>query len=149
MIRMLLAVCCLQAVSCSSLRFGREWRKAVAVGTEAADAGLAGRWEGTWESEVNGHRGKLRCLVEPVSAEEGRYLFRYRATWMRVLSGVFKAEHRVVRQSEDGWRFQGEQRLAKWAGGLYQYEGEIKGPVFEATYRCELDKGLFQMRRVP
>jgi hypothetical protein len=38
--------------------------------------------------------------------------------------------------------------MPNWAGGLYQYEGTIKGDEFKACYQCSIDKGTYTMKRV-
>ena len=46
---------------CSS--FNRAWKAAEETPPEVAT--IAGRWEGTWRSDVNGHNDRLRALITP------------------------------------------------------------------------------------
>jgi hypothetical protein len=137
----------LSLTSCATPSFHRAW-KAAASHDAAADP-VAGRWEGTWKSDVNGHHGKLACITAAPSRPGEDHAFFYRATWMRVLSGSYRARHRVVRQPDGHFTFSGRHQMPAWAGGEYEYEGHIRGDVFTARYRCSMDRGTYEMRRVP
>lgn len=130
-------------VSCSGFR--KDWQNALASKAPAPGS-IEGPWEGTWLSHVNGHKGRLRCLVGPEKTAAGERDFRYRATWKGFLSATFPSVHQV-RKTNDGFKFSGEHRMADWAGGLYHYEGSVKNGRFSATYRCELDHGVFELSR--
>lgn len=129
--------------SCST-GFRREWRQAVAAGPQR---GATGAWEGTWRSHVNGHHGRLRAVVSPPQNSAGDHHFHYHATWAKILSGSFRAGHRVS-PSKHGLSFAGNHRMPDWAGGEYRYEGRIDGDQFEACYSSGKDRGVFTMERV-
>lgn len=129
--------------------FRKAWNQAPAA------AGVAGKWEGTWLSAVNGHTGTLKCVVTPRpgakdsgGAAGGRpHTFYYRATWKKILSGSYQAVHHV--QDKGGAQiFKGDHQMPDWAGGKYHYEGTVKGDEFNACYECALDRGTFTMKRV-
>ena len=61
----------LLTTGCSS--FNRAWRN-----PPAQSAGIAGRWEGRWQSARTPHSGKLRAILTPQTAE--RYDARFHAT---------------------------------------------------------------------
>ncbi len=133
--------------SCGS-DFRAAWKKAPV--TEAVE----GKWEGTWLSAANGHHGKLRCVVsEPhmpgkFFAVEGDHTFHYHATWMKILSGSYRAVQNVQKQKNGTYIFKGEHKMPDWAGGLYHYEGTIKGDNFNACYESAMDRGTYTMKRV-
>lgn len=131
--------------SCSGFQFKRDFKAAAKA---QAQEGALGAWSGTWESRSNGHQGRLQCLVSaPPNADES-YRFRYRATWMKILSGTFSAQHTVKADGPGKWTFTGQHQMPKWAGGLYSYEGKITGDAFHATYDCAMDEGDYRMTRV-
>jgi hypothetical protein len=132
-------------LSSCSLSFNREWKSAIKTGPYSGT--VEGAWEGTWKSDVNGHNGRLRSVVGPVKNAEGEHSFHYHATWAKILSGGYRADHRV-RNIKGVFVFQGQHKLPGWAGGLYTYEGTVNGDDFEARYECDLDKGTFRMKRV-
>jgi hypothetical protein len=139
----LLSLTVLALCSCSS-SFRREWKEAL---QQPPGSGVVGAWEGQWKSDSNGHHGRLRCVVSPAKNEQGDHSFHYHATWAGILSGAYRAEHRVVPQKKDA-TFTGQHDMPSWAGGRYTYGGKIVGDEFSACYQCSMDKGTFQMRRV-
>lgn len=128
--------------SCGS-SFREAWKKTPVT------SGVAGKWQGTWFSEASGHHGNLRCLALPAMNPQGDHEFFYHATWMGILSGSYKATHNVQQQKDGNFTFKGEHLMPNWAGGLYHYEGTIKGDEFKANYRCSMDNGTYTMKRVP
>lgn len=144
MIRLYFFICLTALLSSCSHSFNREWKSALKAGPKT---GAEGAWEGTWKSDVNGHNGRLRSVVGPVKNAEGDHSFHYHATWAKILSGAYRVDHRVT-GAKGSWVFKGQHKLPGWAGGLYTYDGTVKGDDFEARYECDLDKGTFRMKRV-
>ena len=107
-----------------------------------------GKWAGTWHSNVNGHQGTLRCVTSNAINIQGDHEFFYHATWKKILSGSYKAVHTVKQQKDGTYTFKGEHKMPDWAGGLYHYEGTIKGDEFKANYSCSMDNGTYPMKRV-
>jgi len=121
---------------CSS--FDRTWRN-----PPAQSAGIAGRWEGRWQSARTRHNGKLRAIITPQTAE--RYDARFRATYHSVLS----AEYGItlnVKQRGPRSEFRGAAHLGVW--GRYETTGYATKTQFHATYRSKFDYGTFEMQRV-
>ncbi|MDZ4403671.1 hypothetical protein [Prosthecobacter sp.] len=136
--------------SCSG-DFRKAWKRDICPAPPPAN-GVAGKWEGTWLSTANGHHGKLRCVVSGALETgklyaKGDHEFFYQATWKSILSGSYKAVHNVQKKG-DGHVFKGEHKMPDWAGGLYHYEGTIKGDDFNALYKSAMDRGTFTMKRV-
>lgn len=133
--------------SCGS-EFRSAWKKAPVT------QGVEGKWEGTWLSAVNGHHGKLRCVVDGAqhtrmsSDRHVDHEFFYHATWKTILRGSYKAIHQVQSKKGGTYVFKGEHKMPDWAGGLYHYHGTIKGDDFNACYESSADKGTFTMKRV-
>ena len=126
---------------CGCSSFNREWKKAA---ENPQPFGIAGRWEGTWSSDENGHSGELRCLLEPIS--ERSYRARFDSTYKKILH--FKSEVVLDGVMTNGvFSFEGEAKLPWWAGGLYQYEGGVTRRKFFSTYKNKYDHGTFQMSR--
>ena len=106
---------------------------------------LAGLWEGTWESQYNGHSGKLRAIITPCG--NGQYRARYHATFALIVPYSYDTTHTATHAGAVTY-FSGEQDLGCLAGGLYRYNGQADGACFTATYRADKDYGVFRMRRV-
>jgi len=105
---------------------------------------MAGRWEGKWLSDVNGHTGKLRGLLSPES--DDRYVARYRATYGKIFHFSYTVRL-TVQPHFAGWEFDGEEDLGKMAGGVYYYEGRASPTNFLSTYKSKYDHGTFEMHR--
>lgn len=59
LIRLAFVVMSLACLPSCGMAFRKAWNKA------PASQGVAGKWEGTWLSAVNGHTGTLKCVVTP------------------------------------------------------------------------------------
>ena len=139
--RMLLAAgCLLLATGCCS-SFERDWRNAACCGDAG---GLAGRWEGTWESHVNGHRGSLRAIITPCG--ENQYYARYRATFAMIVPFEFELPMQAT-EHEGVYHFDGQADLGCLAGGNYTYYGTAAGGCYQAQYCARKDHGVFSMHR--
>ena len=123
--------------------FGREWRQAGGLPWPPGD--IAGRWDGSWRSDVNHHEGKLRCVLTKV--EEGQYRAKFHARYRKVLSFSYAVNLQGVRTNGEV-HFHGEANLGKLAGGVYTYEGTATPEKFRSTYSSKYDHGVFEMSRV-
>ncbi len=142
--KLMLAIAACACLSSCSLSFGPKWQQALQKGPQT---GVEGAWRGTWKSEASGHHGALRCIVGPVKNTQGEHDFTYHAVWMGVLSGSYVAPHQV-KPTKDHSRFSGQHKMPDWAGGLYTYDGTVKGDTFHATYRSAKDHGSYELKRV-
>jgi hypothetical protein len=130
------------AVSTGCSTFNRDWKKAA---TPLPADGIAGRWEGSWLSEMDGHRGRLRCVITGLA--DGRYRAHYKATYWKIFRFSYTVEMQVEHRSGDRFEMRGETNLGWWGGGVYQYEGEVSPTNFVCTYRSKYDHGRFRMER--
>lgn len=136
--------------------FNRDWNRMEQLALagpveEAPSAGpldaMLGRWEGTWQSDSNGHHGALRCIITLSDDAESDVHARFRARYGSIM--VFEyAMPMVVECDGDTCRFAASADLGRLAGGVYDYQGAVTGDVFTATYQCKSDRGTFEMRRV-
>ena len=130
----------LAMAGCST--FHRDWRHAAS--TSPAPSDITGRWQGSWQSDVNGHHGRLRCLV--TREGEGEYHARFHANYLK----VFRFGYTVplsVQEANGAFRFQGEADLGRLAGGRYTYEGKATRTEFFSAYQAKKDHGTFRMTR--
>jgi hypothetical protein len=126
------------------MSFNQEWKNALKSGPKT---GVEGAWRGTWNSTATGHKGGLRCVVSPAKSKDGTHEFHYFATWGAILSGGFRADHKVT-PNKKGATFKGQHQMPEWAGGLYTYDGSVVGDAFHAAYKCAKDNGNYTMQRV-
>lgn len=149
----------------SGCAFDRKWKHLSAAAAERADLAdasradpLAGRWVGTWHSERNNHRGKLRAILTPArpgaavaaadaaDAAPAAYRADFDATYLGLLRFGYSMTL-AARREGDVIHFHGEENLGRLAGGVYRYEGTADGRTFDCTYRSKSDHGKFQMTR--
>lgn len=122
--------------------FNRNWDQA--ANQPVAANSIAGRWEGAWTSDVNGHTGRLRCLLTRES--DTSYRAQFRATYWKIFRFSYTVSLAV--EERDGvWQLKGEENLGAMAGGIYRYEGQVSPTNFHSTYSSEYDHGIFSMQR--
>ena len=136
----------LALTGCSS--FHREWREAATRAVPAND--FAGRWEGRWSSEANGHNDQLRALITVV--DTNHYDVKFHAAyqnWQTLFVTVhFGSTVRIeTKPSTNGVTFRGSEDLGFLAGGIYTYEGRSDATNFFSTYKSKYDWGTFEMKR--
>jgi hypothetical protein len=132
---------------CGSLTgccFEREWQAAKRFSYPERE--LAGCWEGTWQSDFNGHNGGLRAII--TKQGDGYYDAHFHATYLAVIPFEFELPLLVT---DDGraYALEGEADLGWLAGGLYTYNGSATATDFVAAYSAENnDHGTFTMQKV-
>ena len=139
--------------------FDRNWRamkraQLAETGTTTPWADpLAGRWQGRWVSDVNGHSGGLRAIITyvPQTVTLDRH---YRADFDASYMGILRFGYGMNLVAKSGRSptggpvsFHGEEDLGSMAGGVYRYNGTTDGTTFNATYESKDDKGRFEMTR--
>ena len=131
-----------QALSGCSTVYYQQWKRA---GRESeATSGITGRWEGTLQSNVNQHTGKLRCIV--TETDTGNYDFHYWARWS-LFAGTYHL-YLPVQEENSVFSFEGSKNLGKLVGGKYSFEGSGRGDSFDADYKSKYDHGRFIMTRI-
>lgn len=138
---LLLAVSLFSLTGCA---FDREWQSACSYSYPEHE--LAGCWEGTWQSDFNGHHGGLRAIL--TKEGDGYYNAHFHATYAVVIPFEFEIPLLVT---DDGhvYEFTGEADLGWLAGGNYVYTGTATSMEFQAHYEAEnCDHGTFTMTKV-
>ncbi|MNC88362.1 hypothetical protein D3C83_41680 [compost metagenome] len=97
-------------------------------------------------SAVNGHTGRLRCVLIRSGDNTNNYTAHFRATYWKIFRYSYKAEF-PFELSGSEWHFRGDENLGWLAGGVYHYEGQVSATNFSSTYRSKYDHGTFEMRR--
>ena len=101
-----------------------------------------------WYSDVNGHSGRLRCFITPLTNDV--YSAKFHATYQRIIPLSSRYIVFLQVRSQDGEaRFVGEADLGWFGGGGYHYQGSLTPNHFFAAYSSKLDHGTFQMSRPP
>jgi hypothetical protein len=106
---------------------------------------ITGRWDGSWQSDVNRHRGRLRCVLVQVDPET--YEARFRATFWKVFRWSYTVELAGSPQEDGSVVLKGTADLGWLGGGVFRCEGRADSKAFEAQYWSERDEGTFRLRR--
>jgi len=106
---------------------------------------VARRWEGEWVSAATGHRGRLRCVVEPQS--EATWKMWFRGEYAGVFRACYSTDFAVV-LGGDRWTFNGGSNLGPLAGGAYTYAGSATLEKLTCEYRSAKDHGEFRLRKL-
>ena len=131
------------AVFNSRSAFQAQWRRHETQAERPEE--ISGRWIGEWISELSGHHGELRGVLEPISSNE------YRAYFYARFSKLFSVGYVTSLKAEqtDGQTIlKGEEDLGPLAGGIYRCEGKATPTDFNCRYSCKYDQGLFRLKRL-
>ena len=121
--------------------FKQQWDQAA----HRRQEGVAGRWQGEWISAVSGHRGPLRCVVDPIRPDQWRMAFR--AEYAKIFRACYATEFRAI-EADGGWTFSGGSNLGALAGGTYEYRGSATAEALICSYRSAKDHGEFRLRKL-
>lgn len=123
--------------------FERDWNSAQSYANSGDD--IAGCWEGTWQSDVDGHHGKLRAII--TRQGESYYQAHFKATYAKIVPFSFDVPLTVT--NDTGLLlFEGQADLGFLAGGTYTYTGQATPSDFTASYCAQKDQGTFTMSRI-
>jgi hypothetical protein len=120
--------------------FKERWAQALPLDA----SGISGCWDGEWISEASGHRGRLRCVIDPVAPALWRMHFR--AEYSKLFRACYSTDFSVV-QGPGRWTFSGGMNLGALAGGTYEYTGSATLEALTCSYRSARDHGEFRLKR--
>jgi len=120
--------------------FQERWEQALPLDA----GGISGCWDGEWISAVSGHRGRLRCVIDPVAPALWRMHFR--GDYATVFRACYSTDFSVA-QEAGGWTFSGAADLGVLAGGAYEYAGSATLEAFTCSYKSANDHGEFRLKR--
>lgn len=124
--------------------FHRDWKAASSC--PAPTDYLAGKWEGTWLSHTNGHKGQIRAIF--TDCGNGHYKAQYQGNFCVVLPFVYETTHRRTGVESGVTYFSAQEDLGPLVGGTFSMNGWANGQSFVANYRSDKDCGVFKMTRV-
>ncbi|MDF1751284.1 MAG: hypothetical protein P1U89_00765 [Verrucomicrobiales bacterium] len=125
--------------------FKKSWAKEVNIYQNKQNRDpVLGPWKGVWETDTNGHTGKLECIISR-NESEGSYHFRYFATWAFLLRGTYEVTFPVTEINGE-FVIEGDENLGFF--GNYHHSGKISGDEFTASYsNGKNEVGNFRMIR--
>ena len=138
--------------SCTA--FDHEWGATEPPTTANPSAVIAGKWEGSWQSDATSYIGNLKAIIVPTETvmQDSGPVQKYRAQIKMTLYDVFSNEHAVVLTASPGrdgrMHFEGKVDRGTPFGGIYRYDGYVEDDKFFCDYTSDRDTGTFKMHRL-
>lgn len=159
--RRMLPVCLVLAAAilpaCSSSHFDQEWKSPSVQTTADPAVTLAGKWEGTWQSNGQDYyNGLCQAVITPDSTSPtavnaaGQH---YRVDVKQYYFNLFPREYSLILVATPGQdektALTGEKDFGAKADGVYKLEGDAEGRTMNLSYTSVKDFGTFTLRRYP
>ena len=140
--------------SCTS--FDKRWDATAAPVAANPAAPVAGKWEGTWQSDSNTYFGHMQAVIVPttVTVQDKVQVQQYAASFKIRFFEVGVDEYTVTLNATklpDGrLHFEGEKDMGYFKGGILRCHGYLMSDTdtFFCDYSSENDTGTFKMRRI-
>jgi hypothetical protein len=116
---------------------------AAGVVTPAGAHDLAGRWDGSWASQVTPHHGTLHGKFRRVDASHYRVVFTGR--FFRVIPFRYAVKLNIVCEGPGTVQLAGSSKLLGF--GEFRYHAVVNGDSFVASYHAKKDHGQFILQR--
>jgi hypothetical protein len=139
--------------SCSS--FDQQWSSTTPPQTANPAAPLAGKWEGSWQSDSSDYHGTLRAVIVPlpttvvknnVSAQQ--YRAQMKLMLFEVLSNEVAVTLNATPKADGRIHFEGKVDRGVYMGGIFYYDGYVDDEKFFCDYTSDDDCGTFKMHRI-
>jgi len=137
--------------------FDQRWKATAPPMTANPAALLAGKWEGTWQSDSSDYHGHLQSIITlsgPAIVDK-KEVQQYVATIEMSYIDLVPVKHYDVKlnasKMPDGRiHFEGVKDRGYYEGGLFRYDGYIDPgkDLFFCEYNSEKDVGTFKMSRI-
>jgi hypothetical protein len=142
----------LLAAGCSE--FDNRWNNTPMPWSANPAAEMAGKWEGSWQSDSSNYSGTLQAMIVPTTTavKEGMQVQQYQAA-IKMYLFDFMSNNQVVTLNAapgiDGkLHFRGKIDRGNAFGGIHYYDGYIDKDKFFCDYTSDQDCGTFKMHRL-
>jgi len=144
------------AVLASCTAFDQRWEATRPPMTVDPVAGLAGKWEGTWQSDATNYNGHLQAIIVPTSkvmvdhVEGQGYRADFKQRLFELASNEYDVKLTATTLPDGRIHFEGKKDLGFYNGGIVHFDGYIypEKDEFYADYNSDKDVGTFKMRRI-
>ena len=140
--------------SCTA--FDSRWENTRAPMTADPVAIMAGKWEGTWQSDATNYAGHLQAIIVPtekvmVDKVQGQaYRAEFKQRLFELAFDEYDVKFTATTLPDGRVRFEGKKDLGFYKGGIYRFTGYIypEKDEFFCDYDSDKDVGTFKMRRI-
>lgn len=104
---------------------------------------ISGQWAGRWQSNANGHSGKIGatfCQLSPNTMQ-----VKFRGTFAKVIPFRYSTRLKVVSQQPGLTIMAGNRRLP--LGGEFNYYITMSDHCFNGSFSSRRNRGTFVMRK--
>jgi hypothetical protein len=146
----------LPACSSQTTEFDRAWKEPSGVITTDPAVSIAGKWEGTWQS--NGYdyfNGLCRAVVTPVNVSDevaGATGKHYRVD-IKIFYYIFPRDFAFIltagKAQEGKTPLTGEKDFGAMHDGVWKFEGDAEGRAMFLSFTSVKDYGTITLRRYP
>ncbi len=105
---------------------------------------LSGWWVGTWLSNSNGHDGPINGYFTRL--DDDNYCVHFNGMFWEIFPFQYNVVLKVTERSDDGVTMSGSSNLGLLFG-TFSYTAEVTDTDFSASFRSNLDHGVFSMKR--
>lgn len=140
--------------SCSS--FDAKWDATKPLPSANPSALVAGKWEGSWQSDATDYNGHMQALIfytAPTVVEKQpalQYQAEFRLRFYEVGFDEYTVTLNATPMPDGKIHFQGKKDLGYFKGGIIKFDGFVYPDQdrFYCDYMSDKDCGTFKMRRI-
>ena len=105
---------------------------------------LSGWWTGTWLSHMNGHDGPINGYFTKL--DDDNYCVHFNGMFWEIFPFQYNVVLSVTERSKDSVAMSGSSNLGLLFG-TFSYTAKVTDKDFTASFRSNLDRGVFTMTR--
>lgn len=140
----------------STAAFDQRWDSMAPPMSANPAAMMAGKWEGTWQSDSTDYNGHMQGIIvfTGTTVKDKQVEQQYAASFKMRLFEVGFTDYTVTlnatKLADGRIHFEGVKDLGYYVGGIYRYDGYIypDKDEFYCDYNSDKDCGTFKMRRI-
>jgi hypothetical protein len=140
--------------SCTS--FDKRWDATSAPVAPNPAAPMAGKWQGTWQSDATDYGGQLKAIIVPtVLTTKGKepvqqYQAEFQFHFFDAPYTSYTITLNSTRMPDGRFHLEGKKDVGFHNGGIMTYDGYIDPAkdLFYCDYMSDKDAGTFKMRRI-
>ena len=136
--------------------FDSRWNGTAPPMTMNPAAPLAGKWEGSWQSDANAYIGRLQAIAIPTDTivvkkdvPAQQYVVEFKQFLFELGAPEFSVKLNASMGADGRLHFVGKKDTGGYPmNGIVTYDGYVDGDMFFCDYTGERDCGTFKMRRI-
>ena len=136
--------------------FITRWNQTAPPMTVNPAAPMAGKWEGSWQSDANAYIGRLQAIAVPTDTvvvqkdvPAQQYVVDFQQYLLDAPSPSFTVKLNATMAADGRIHFKGKKDTGGYPmNGIVTFDGWVDGDTFFCDYTGERDCGTFKMRRI-